>query len=603
MDRVTSPAPVRPAFWQCLLPALLSGGLLWACHFPLAWGWLGWVALAPFLTLVRSPARPWKVYLAAWLGAYGFFVAALEWMRYADERMVYTWVLLALYCSLYYLLGLFLLRLLDRRTRLPLVVTVPVVWTALEFLRSFFLGGFAWYYLAHTQHDALPVIQIADVTGLWGVTVVVAAVNAVLCEWLCRVAVVRRLLGLPDDRPPASPVPLVWQTAGVLVLLGGVLGYGVWQLGRREFTDGPRVALIQGNVPQEIRNKGSHPDEEISKPAGQIMYAQYDLLSTIAGLGQQQPVPDLTVWPETCYPDEWTAVDPAVPPDQVPDEQRRWMAEERALASQAPVRWHTNVLLGINFRRLGTDGKLHRRNSSLLIVNGEAVARYDKMHLVPFGEYVPFVEWLPFMDVFNPYGFDYSVQPGDGQTRFRLGQYTFGAVICYEDSDPFLARRLVLPGGDAPPVNFVINSSNDGWFKGSSEHEEHLAVARFRAVECRRPLLRAVNMGISAVVDADGRVLPPRTADVHQVQGEWANTFKTVPLWEAKETPDGASLPPDRWHEFKATHGVLTAVLPLDHRPSLYAAWGDWLPLLCWAAVILAVAWAVWRPRRPEVES
>src|SRR5262249_56421242 len=98
-------------------------------------------------------------------------------------------------------------------------------------------------------------------------------------------------------------------------------------------------------------------------------------------------------------------------------------------------------------------------------------------------------------------------------------------VICYEDSAPYLARQYARPEGGEPPVDFLVNTSNDGWFDGTAEHEEHLAVARFRAVECRRALLRAVNMGISAVIDGNGRVLRPERTRVG-VAG------KQGPLWD-----------------------------------------------------------------------
>jgi apolipoprotein N-acyltransferase len=630
------PPPARALFWQCLLPALLSGGLLWACHFPLACGWLGWVALVPFLSLVRSTARPWKVYLSAWLGSFVFFLSALHWMPAADYRMYITWPLLALHCTFFYLAGLFLLRLLDRRTPLPLVLTVPVVWAGLEYVRAWFLGGFPWYFLAHTQHDALPLIQVADVTGQWGITFVLAAVNALLLEGLFKIAALRRLLGLSEDRRPVSATSLGVQAACVVVLVGVVVGYGLWQLGRGGFEPGPRVALVQGNIPQSVRNDSSGGDGV----SGDMMLDHYDLITFVAA--RQQNKPDLVVWPETCYPEEWKDLAEGVSLEETPEWWRAWNTGWKQTVAESPRYWPTNVLLGVNFSLLGPDGKERRRNSVLLIrdltvpakasyllgqhataqttlsgvpigplaqvVSAEAMARwwefakgqpdgrYDKMHLVPFGEYVPLREWLPFMDRFAPYDFDYSVQPGERQTRFRLGKYSFGAVICYEDTDPFLARQLALPDGDMPPVDFIVNATNDGWFDGLAEHEEHLALARFRAVESRRPLVRAVNMGISAVIDGNGSVLIPEPRGEYPFDARHHHVLKSVPLWEADfSTSSPPSLPTWRWSEFKKTHGVLTAVLPLDGRPSLYAAWGDWLPQACWVVVGLAVTWVVLR--------
>ena len=179
------PAPRRrPSALPLLLASLATGGLLWLCYFPADCGWLAWFALVPLLLLVRSNARPSLVYLCAYAGGLAFFGPALQWMRVADPRMIFTWIFLALYCSLYFPLGLFCVRFLDRRTGLPLALTLPVVWTALEFFRSTFGTGFSWYLLGHTQHDFLHVIQFADLAGAYGVSFLVAAVNAVVFEAL-----------------------------------------------------------------------------------------------------------------------------------------------------------------------------------------------------------------------------------------------------------------------------------------------------------------------------------------------------------------------------------------------------------------------------------
>jgi apolipoprotein N-acyltransferase len=158
------------------------------------------------------------------------------------------------------------------------------------------------------------------------------------------------------------------------------------------------------------------------------------------------------------------------------------------------------------------------------------------------------------MNRFAPYDFEYSIRPGEDFTRFPLttdeGTCTFGVIICFEDTDPDLARQYVGAGGQ--PVDFLLNLSNDGWFKGTSEHEEHLAICRFRAVECRRAVARAVNMGISAVIDGNGRV---------------------------------TALPGPTWAESKKVPAVLSAVLQIDRRTSLYARAGDWLPWCCWLFV------------------
>ena len=167
-----------------VLPAL-TGALLWLCFYPLGWGFLGWVALVPLLFLVRLGARPWQIYFGLLsLGGCLFFWSVLSWMTVADYRMVYLWGLLATYCALYFPAALFLIRRLSGATHWPLTITVPVVWTGLEFVRSFFGTGFAWYFLGHSQHHYLAVIQAADLGGVYAISFVMAAVNGWLVEYL-----------------------------------------------------------------------------------------------------------------------------------------------------------------------------------------------------------------------------------------------------------------------------------------------------------------------------------------------------------------------------------------------------------------------------------
>src|SRR5438552_5553956 len=210
---------------RVLAPALLSAALLWACYFPLNAGWLGWVALVPLLSLVRSGARPRRIYFTTWLSALVFFIATLQWVRVADSRMYFTWIGLSIWCSFFTVAGIYLVRRVDRRTALPLTLTVPIVWTALELGRAHIITGFPWYFLAHSQHDFLPAIQISDLAGTYGVTFVVAAVNGWLLELLAGRSWFQRLLALPADGKHSSRTSLLWQAAVLVLVLAGTLGY------------------------------------------------------------------------------------------------------------------------------------------------------------------------------------------------------------------------------------------------------------------------------------------------------------------------------------------------------------------------------------------
>jgi apolipoprotein N-acyltransferase len=569
-----------------LLPALASAVLLWLAYFPADVGWLGWVALVPLLGLVRSPARPRRVVAAAYLTGLAFYVLALQWMRVADPRMYATWLLLSLYCALYFPAAIGVLRLLDRRAGLPLVLTAPVAWTALEFLRSTFGGGFSWYLLGHTQHDWLSLIQVSDLTGAWGVSFLVVAVNALLFELLWGRGWFRGLWGLAGAAPRWSRTALLAQALVVLPLLPLALAYGTAQLRREPTTrsPGPRVALLQSNLPQRVKNE---PGE------GEKVARHNIALCNLAAAYR----PDLIVWPETSYPAYWEEVDADTAEDDVPDDWRRRAAAARTFAADVAASWRTDVLLGLNALVRGADGKERQYNSALLIDrSGRAAGRYDKVHRVPFGEYVPFRDWLPLMNAFAPYDFEYGVAAGRGPVALVSGGYSFGVAICYEDTDPAATRDY---GAGRLGTDYLVNISNDGWFDGTAEHEQHLAICRFRAIECRRPVARAVNMGVSAVIDADGRVLAPVE---RELPTELASRLAEAPfagerprVWHVP--PGAGALPPARWSAFKKVPGVVLAELPLDPRPSVYARRGDWLPWACWACLAGFVGLALARPR------
>ena len=573
--------------WVVWLAPLASAALLYLSAFPVACGWLAWVALVPWLCLVRAGVGTRRLYLSAWVGGLAFFVPVLQWMRVAHPLMYLTWAALAIYCSAYLVLVLYFVRLIDRHTRLPLVLTFPVVWVAIEFWRygcagSFisllsgshqhdYPGGFSWYFLGHTQHDFLELIQIADLTGVYGVCFLVAAVNVLFFEILYARSWFRQTFIGADVKRGQSRVALLVQGLGVAALLLSALGYGMWRLSQDRFSPGPRLALLQGNIPQSIRNASSSEGDE-NRKARQVVEHDYTRLVLLAS----KQKPDLIVWPETSWLHSWEEIVPDGPTEQ---------SETRAREMASRVR--TPQLLGANAVVLERDGKIRSYNSAVLINSqGRWQGRYDKIHRVPFGEYVPLakvrpVGWL--LKKLAPYDFDYAVSPGEQYTRFDLpgGKGRFGVVICYEDTDPAMAR----PYAAREPIDFLLNISNDGWFDGTSEHEQHLAICRFRAIECRRPIARAVNMGISAVIDSNGRVLEPSSVRLGEDVFLW-----TVP-------PGARELPVSRWHEYKKVAGVLVASMPLDQRGSLYARWGDWFALGCGGVLLLCLGAICFRRR------
>jgi apolipoprotein N-acyltransferase len=541
---------------RVFLPALLSAPLLWASFFPLDLGPLAFVALVPWLMLTRiNGVNPRRLYFATFVGALAFWLPALQWIRVASPPMYASWVVIAVYCALLSTLAMLILRRLDAFLGLPLAFTVPVVFVALDYFRAHFptgfpflkpLGlfqhfGFGWYTLGYTQHATTPLLQLADLGGVYLVTFLVCAFNGAAAEWFSRTPMVRQWLRLPEDHRIGFYREML-ASAAVATALMAAVAYGTTRLQHGDFEKGPRVTAIQGDFTQDLKMNNE-----------ELLFQTYLKLCDSAAKRA-----DLVVWPETCCPFKWFSLAPGTDPKTVDIGYLNWMqkreGEFRQLASQG---WKTNVLVGLGSIEWDRGKEWLANSAALFDDQGRCVEKYDKMHLVPFGEYVPFDwEWL---QAFTPYSGKYSCRPGSRLTRFPFmvgdRRFTFGCLICYEDSDPDLARQYVDKSA-GEPVDFLVNISNDGWFRCTEEHEQHLAICRFRAVEARRSVVRAVNLGISAVIDPDGRI-------------------------------ESGDLPGDSWSKSKGIEGMVSKRVWLDTRESLYAKTGDVLPAACWALLII----------------
>ncbi len=623
--KVTQIAPKQPftsvrATVLLFVLSALTSGLLFISYFPVAWTFPAWFALVPLLFLVRTEIKKrWLFFFAMFSGA-AFFLPILSWMGEADNRMIVLWFLLGTYCSAYTVLGIWLLRLTDKVTRVPLTLTVPIVWVTLEYFRAWVLTGFAWYYLGHSQHSILPMIQIADIGGVYAVTFVLAAVNGLLAEWLFAIPNVRRVLQLREPPARVRFTNMIWprvgQTVFVAALVIGTLVYGSWRLQQSDFKTGPTIALLQGSIDQRIRNAADPASNDENAPRFQKKIIQsFGTLCQAAATGDadlkeppkgQDSHVDLIIWPESSMWGYWLDYDRKdLTPIDVPTQwAREQITNYRELRQMTDI-CRSNLLLGWSTLELvdpeKNRGKQTKRYNSALLLNktGTIGGRYDKIHRVPFGEYMPLRHELPFMKWFSPYKFDYSISVGQTFTRLKIKNvevnpakefkqpnkkteklYKFGVLICYEDTDPYLARQYGRKGKDGEIVDFLVNISNDGWFNGSSEHSEHLAISRFRAVETRRSLARSVNMGISAIVDSNGRVLKPNRVTEQQDIMFWDFVNFRDPIGE---------LPVSEWHKFVKSQGIVTGPIPIDNRYSFYAHWGDFFAINCSALLIVGL--------------
>ncbi|MGR3310581.1 MAG: apolipoprotein N-acyltransferase [Candidatus Brocadiales bacterium] len=465
--------------YKNILLSFLTVLLLTLSYPSLDCGYLAWVALVPwFIALVWEKGR----YVTVCSGIVGgvFFIGNLYWLYYVTPL---GWVLLGLYCGGYFLAFGLVVRFIMRRLPLPLTAFVPFLWVTLEYLRSFILTGFPWLFIGHTQYSFLPIIQIADVTGVYGISFVVVLVNA------CVADIVLSFTLLKDSSKRDSYIYVICFTI-VFVILS--LSYGYFKLKGYRPVEGPQICVVQGNIPQSLKMDTSEAQQEKN-------LKKYFNLSKQA-FGKDI---DLLVWPETMVPGLLN-ISPALTGRKI-DELSHELV--KALAIQTG----SNLLVGGTAIGL-TEDEQRFYNSAFFYNNyGRLLRRYDKIHLVPFGEYTPLKSIFPFLARLVPY--EISLSSGTDRTIFELdtvggNKYKFGVVICYEDTVAPLVREFKKGGAD-----FMLNITNDGWFRDSAELDLHLAIMVFRAVENRVGMVRAANTGISSFVSPDGKIYAELSRD------------------------------------------------------------------------------------------
>jgi apolipoprotein N-acyltransferase len=542
-ERGTKAAEAAPRIqWlrHRLAAGVASGLLLWTTFPPLEWGGLAWVALTPLFWLATVRGAPVQTYLAAWAGGLVFWILAVPWLSMIGPGAWIGWVVLALVFSLWWPLFLGLARWAGVRMGVPLILAAPISWVTVEYLRAYFLTGFPWYYLAHSQYRYLYVIQIADVTGSLGISLLIAMVNAWLVE-LVTTPLFRRVRGRPRLTPGQSA--RLWM---MTILVGSTLCYGAFRVSTARFRPGPRIALLQSNLRQSHKFR-SDPFE---------VHAGFKRLIARA-LSHDRP--DLIVWPETSYPFGFIMAAQRLDPDAFKDQvssittmtSKEWLQKQEDVL--ADIRSMTRdfgvpMLIGSAVYDHQPD-RLHRYNSALLFEpSSPDYTFYHKMHLVPFGEFIPLIDTLPFLARLTPYRDKIpDLSFGRDPRIFAVGPYRFAASICFEDTIPQVIGRFFRRDDQAHEPDLLINLSNDGWYPGSSELDMHLAIGVFRTIEHRVPLARAVNTGFSALIDGNGEI---------------------------------------RYRLPKSVEDELVVQIPLDDRTTWYSRWGDWLGVSCLAITI-----------------
>lgn len=374
-------------------------------------------------------------------------------------------------------------------------------WVGLEFFRGWFLSGFPWNFLAASQFKSVPLIQLAGITGVHGVSFIIVWVSLSLATAAATVAV----------RPQTR---FAWKNelTPALIILLVIISWGVARTTRPlpASDRSAKLALVQPSIPQTL----------IFDPAAVTNRFNHLLELSARALATE---PDALIWPEASLP----AIDL--------DSFERF----RALIRGA----RTPVIFGADDAERIQDGPRERYlnyNAAFLFGgNGAFQSRYRKQRLVIFGEYTPGARWLPFLADWFPAGQGFAT--GEAPENFRIFPLAANVMvnICFEDNFTDLVRAQVRPDTD-----FVLNLTNNGWFGESAAQWQHAANAVFRAVENGVPLVRCTNNGLTCWIDEQGRLREVFRDDQGSVYGSGIAVFE-VPL-----LPSGTAREPTFYAQF-----------------------------------------------------
>jgi apolipoprotein N-acyltransferase len=508
----------RFAGWKVVALTALHA-ICWAGAFPPFGLWpLAFISLVPLaIAAIRAERRRTLVFWTFLTSAIGWAVLNL-WVGEISGAGLPA---MAMYLSVWTVLAALGIRRLERRRRfgsLPLALLLPIVWLGIEFIRGFiFFDGYPWYMLGQPLIGWLPLVQVADLGGMELVGIVPSAIAGVLADGLLKRGTVRqrRLAG-----------------AFTILLAGLVVSYGHLRVRPMDAgMRGPSIMALQTNIPQS--NKVRWTIEEQSRDFISFRDATY---AAVRSAMASEVAVDLVIWPETMLPGpgfDSGSIEALEAGGYWPGRRFAVAAMDLVDAIDVPMLFGTSTIIGL--RDAGGELVWDQRFNSMVLFDpsdtGDELPdteplRYDKIFLTPFGETMPYISAWPWLQTqmlaFGARGMTFDLDAGTRMVRFPIewvdedGQVrstSFATPICFEDTVPLLCRDLVWSEGEKV-VGVLINASNDGWF-GTSDgiRRMHLLAARFRAIENRVPMIRAVNTGISCAIDSSGRVvdlLPPR---------------------------------------------------------------------------------------------
>ncbi len=505
--------------------SLLAGLLLWAAFPPLNWWPLAVFSVAIYLSWIYpAAALSRRDYFAIWVGASLCWLALLQGIRLAYWPLYAGWIALSLYLAVYTAAFVGLSRVLVHRWRWPMVLATPLAWVSLELARGYIITGFSSCLLGHvaTKHPLL--IQIATHLGPYGVSICVVLSSVILYfvfdhgNWF-----------QSNSTTKSTPTTLVLYRQHIRqVLLASLLllvttGFSYWELGRSKRIMDERAPLFTAALIQENSPTLFDTDQERSERRSDLSWESYLEETRIAALSVSEL--DLVVWPESAFtgnapvfnwdgsrtlPEE--LVEQKIDFDRLSKVVDSYqdalnykiarLLDSVQATKKSPLQ--TYFLLGNDL--IGIQGENYDRfNAAIWITpDGKMADHYAKQHLVMFGEYVPLLDYIPGLHRIPGIP---RVSAGKRAVSFEIkDKARIVPSICFENVLPHVLHRQIRAleaKSESPDV--MVNITNDGWFRGSSISDHHLANATFACVENRRPMLIAANTGLSAWIDGSGK--------------------------------------------------------------------------------------------------
>lgn len=455
--------PAKLLSWNAIILATISGILLFLSFPRYGSGVVAWIALIPLFWAIKDVNSIWQGMLLGFITGLVCHIGLIYWITYVVVNYGYLPVylgiiiMLLLACYLSFYTALFAAGILFLRQKIALFFAAPVLWVCLEYCKSYLLTGFPWENLGYSQYLNHYLVQFADITGVFGLSFLIVLANAALFELIIKKSAREFIFA-----------------AAVVLIIAGVLIYGANRSKQvnevLQKAAGIEVSLIQGNINQSIKWNDGYRKETID------IYERLSLQNAPEKEG-------LFVWPETALPFNYQDVDQFH--EQVRD------------ISLKTKNW---FIFGSTSYENSKDNTNFYNSAYLLSPEGEIKGRYDKVHLVPYGEYVPLRNVFPFIKKLTAGMGDFS--SGTGYYPLNIDKKKIGVLICYEGILPFAAATYKKEGAE-----LLVNITNDAWFGATSAPFQHFSMAVFRAVETRLYLIRAANTGISAIINPQGEIV------------------------------------------------------------------------------------------------